>query len=372
MKQMYVWQTHSWPQFTWAGEQLFRQLAAAREQQGRLLRQVQLLGFDLTLQAQADILVEEGLKTSEIEGEHLNSESVRSSVARRLGLPEAGLRSATRQTDGLVQVLHDATSNYSEPLTLERLRGWHAALFPTGYSGLHEIAVGKLRSSSSDPMQVVSGRPGRQVVHYEAPPAERLSTEMEQFLQWWSAPPAGLDGLLRSAIAHFYFVTIHPYEDGNGRLARAITDMGLAQDEQLPARFYSLSHQIRAERDDYYRVLEQTQKGSGDLTQWLTWFFGCYVRALASSQQLLGKILAKAEFWNRYDDVHLTERQRKVLNRLLDAGSDFEGGLTTRKYVGITGASRATAFREIDELVKVGMLIPNSSRGRSASYRINI
>lgn len=366
----YVWQHPDWPNLRWQSERLLAPLGRSRLVQGKLLSQAAALGFDLEQYAQVEILTEEAVKTAAIEGESLDRGSVHSSVARRLGLPTAGLPPVPRHVDGLVEVLLDATLNYRLPMTTERLKGWQAALFPTGYSGLHRIRIGDWRGVG-DPMQVVSGPAGRERVHYEAPPGERVQVEMARFLGWWNDPPAKMDGLARAALAHFWFVTVHPFEDGNGRLARALTDMALAQDEELSARFYSLSSQIMAEREDYYLILEQVQKGDGDITAWMEWFLSCFERAVARSETLLAGVLLKARFWQRHAGTNLTERQRKVLNRLLDAGpGGFTGGMTTRKYASLTGGSKATSQRELADLVEKGLLRPNPGGGRSASYSV--
>ncbi len=364
----YIWQHKNWPQFTRRSELLLPLISQARLAQGKLLAKVASLGFELSQEAHADILTEEAFKTSAIEGERLNRESVRSSVAKHLGLPTAGLPSATRSVDGLVEVLLDATQNYDKPLIAARLKRWQAALFPTGQSGLSRIRVGKWRSSER-PMQVVSGAVGREKVHYEAPPGITVEHEMNRFFSWWKSSAGQEDGLLRSGLVHFYFVTIHPFDDGNGRIARALTDMALAQDEKLSTRYYSLSSQIMEDRDDYYGILEESQKGSGDLTDWLKWYLGCYNRAVAGTGELIANVLSKDEFWQRHAQVQINERQRKVINRLLDAGKGgFEGGLTTRKYVSMTKASRATAFREISDLLEKDLLRQNPAKGRSVSY----
>lgn len=367
----YVWQDRKWPKLSWESEPLLSLLSKARLAQGKLITQVAGLGLGLSREARADILTEEAVKTSAIEGERLNRESVRSSVARHLGLPTAGLPSSNRSVDGLVEVLLDATQNYSRPLTSARLKRWQAALFPTGHSGLMKIRVGQWRGREH-PMQVVSGAVGLEKVHYEAPPGERVEREMSRFLSWWEASKGREEGLLRSGLAHFYFVTIHPFEDGNGRIARALTEMALAQDENLPMRCYSLSSQIMEERDDYYAALETSQKGRGDVTAWLQWYLECHSRAVAKTGQLIGDVLAKAGFWRRQDQTELNERQRKVVNRLLDAGREgFQGGLTTRKYVSLAKISRATAFREISDLLEKKILRQNPAKGRSASYDLN-
>lgn len=321
------------------------------------------------MELQAEVLVEEAFTTAAIEGEKLDRDSIRSSVARRLGLPTAGLPPTVRHVDGLVEMLIDATSRHDDPLSRDRLKGWHAALFPTGYSGMHKILIGEWREGS-DPMRVVSGPIGKERVHYEAPPAHRLEGEMAQFLEWWHSPsPEIMDGLIRAGLAHFWFVSIHPFEDGNGRIARAITDMALAQDECTGRRLYSMSAQINAERDDYYRVLERNQRGDGDVTDWQVWFLGCLERSIHRSEAEVQTALQKARFWQSHAETDLNERQRKVVNRLLDAGpGKFEGGLTNRKYVGMTKVSRETAKRDIADLVGKGILVRNPGGGRSVSY----
>jgi len=366
----YIWENKNWTDFSWSSDELLPLLGQARQTQGKILVRVKALGVPLTNQAQAEILTEEAMQTSAIEGEILKRDSVRSSVARHLGLSQAGLPPSDRHIDGLVEILLDATRNYEKSLTVKRLQSWHAALFPTGYSGLHKIRVGKWRTRA---MQVVSGLIGKEKVHYQAPPADRLEKEMKDFLNWWERSKGKMEGFLRTAIVHFWFVTIHPFDDGNGRIARALTDMALAQDEKLEMRFYSLSSQIMEERNDYYDVLEKCSKGKNDLTQWLSWFLGCANRAMQKSERIIGNVLAKADFWQRHTQTTLNERQRKVVNRLLDTGQgQFKGGLTTRKYVSLTKASRATAFREIVDLVEKKVLIQDpKSKGRSVRYDLN-
>ncbi len=345
-------------------------LGQVRQAQGKILARVKALGVSLTNQAQAEILTEEAIQTSAIEGEILKRDSVRSSVSQHLGLSQVGLPQSDRHIDGLVEILLDATRNYKKQLTVKRLHSWHGALFPTGYSGLHKIRVGKWRTQ---PMQVVSGSIGKEKVHYQAPPADRLEKEMKYFLNWWEKSKGMMEGFLRAGIAHFWFVTIHPFDDGNGRIARALTDMALAQDEELEMRFYSLSSQIMEERNDYYDVLEKCSKGKDDLTEWLSWFLGCANRAMQRSERIIGNVLAKADFWQHHAQTTMNERQRKVVNRLLSAGKgQFEGGLTTRKYVSLTKASRATAFREIADLVEKKILIQDPNvKGRSVRYNLN-
>ncbi len=363
---MYIWQRDSWPELKWDSEALLQPLGAARKAQG------ELVGFSefFSLESQVDVLVEEAVNTAAIEGEKLDRDAVRSSVARRLGLPTAGLPTPQRHVDGLVEMLVDATRNYQEQLTAERLKAWHAALFPSGYSGLSKIATGDWREST-EPMQVVSGPLGKEKVHYEAPPAEYIEAMIEDFLNWFTSSLGVVDGLVRAAVAHLWFVTIHPFDDGNGRIARTVADMALAQDEDSARRLYSISVQIEAERSTYYEVLEQTQKGSGDFTPWIIWFLGCLERAILRSEEMVRKALLKASMWQDLSRLDLNKRQKKVINRLFDAGPEgFEGGLTNRKYVGMTKTSKETAKRDIADLVYKGILIRNPGGGRSANYRL--
>jgi Fic family protein len=366
----YIWQFPTWPEFRWDSAVLLKLLGDCRFQQGSLLAQMRELGFEVQQQARAEVLIEEALKTSEIEGVRLDTRAVRSSVARRLGLPSAGLAEVNNPlADGVVEILIDATQNHGRKLTAERLFGWHAALFPTGYSGMHKIQVADWRDDREGPMQVVSGPMGREKIHYQAPPAERVNDEMKRFFSWWDKSRNEMDGILRAGVAHLWFVSVHPFDDGNGRIARTITDMAFAQDENLATRCYSLSSQIMAERDAYYKVLERTNKKDGDISQWLKWFLACMSRAILSSNRLLSNVMQKARFWKRHAQTVLNDRQRKALNRLLDAGPGvFEGGLTNRKYAGVTHVSRATAQRELADLVNKGILRPNPGRGRSVSY----
>ncbi|MHB1619818.1 MAG: Fic family protein [Sulfuricella sp.] len=364
----WIWQRADWPNFRWDDSAVLPVLAQARLRQGRLLGYAKLLDSNLSREAQAQILVEESVGTSAIEGEKLDLDSVRFSVARHLGLATAGLPVPTRNVDGLIKLLLDATTRYDQPLIFERLCGWQAALFPTGYSGLHPILTGQLRGD--DPMRVVSGPVGREKIHFEAPPRNGLEARSDEFLQWFNqsrSKPAE-DGLLRAGIAHLWFVPLHPFEDGNGRLARAITDMALCQDEQQPLRLFSLSAQIMREREAYYDILEHTQHGDLDITGWLCWFLAQVVNACEQADTTIHRVLAKARFWLRHQITNINERQRKVMNRLLDAGpSGFEGGMNTRKYVSLTKASRATAYRELADLVEKGCLIA-VGEGRGAGY----
>ncbi len=365
----YIWQNKSWPYLTWDSAKLLKPLGNLRYSQGSLLTLMQELGFENQQIVRADVLVEEALKTSAIEGEKLDPIAVRSSVGRRLGILNAGLQDIREQkADGLVEILVDATINYKQKITPDRLWGWHAALFPTGYSGLVKISVGGWRVDKVGPMQVVSGPIGREKVHYEAPPAGQLKKEMQSFISWINAENH-LDGIIKAGLAHLWFVTIHPFDDGNGRIARTLTDMLLAGDEDNPKRFYSLSSQIMAERNDYYKILKVTQTGTGDITDWLKWFFECMYRAIKNSNSLLEKIMIKARFWNEFAQTTLHERQIKIINRLLDAGPEgFEGGLKNNKYMGIAHTSRATAQRELADLVQKGILVKKAGGGRSVSY----
>lgn len=362
----YIWQTTSWPRFNWDSERLLRPLGEARKVQGKILG----LADFFQLEAQADVLTEEALTTAAIEGERLDRATVRSSVARRLGLPTAGLPLTQRHIEGLIDMLIDATRNHSDALTGQRLKGWQAALFPTGYSGINKIITGDWRSGE-EPMRVVSGPVGKETVHYEAPPAENVDGMMDEFLEWFQTPQSKLDGLVRAAIAHFWFVSIHPFQDGNGRIARTIADMALTQDEKTDCRMYSMSSQIEAERSDYYDVLERTQKGDGDITEWAVWFLECLKRSIRLSEVEVHRATEKARMWQEISHLNLNARQRKAINKLFESGAGgFEGGLTNRKYVGMTRTSRETAKRDIADLVAKGVLVRNPGGGRSASYRL--
>ncbi len=360
----YIWQRSTWPEFRWRDDRLVRPLSMARQEQGRLLA----LADFFELELQADLLTEEAVQTAAIEGEKLDRDSVRSSVARRLGLSAAGLPREQKNVKGLVDMLVDATRSYKVPLTAGRLKAWQAGLFPEGYSGMDKIVTGKWRDG---PMEVVSGPIGRRKVHYEGPPAGKVGNMVKAFLEWFRHPPVGLDGMMRAGIAHLWFVSIHPFEDGNGRIARAITDMALAQDEKETRRLYSMSAQIESERPDYYDILERTQKGNGDITDYLRWFLDCFRRAGERSEEEAEKAVRRAQIWLDISHLKLNERQRKVVNRLIESGpAGFEGGLSTRKYVGMTKTSTATAKRDISYLVEKGVLVPDTLVGRGANYRL--
>jgi len=366
----WIWQQPAWPNLEWDDAKLAAPLARARLRQGELLGGARLLDAGLSREAQAQLLIQDGINTSAIEGEQINLDAIRSSVARHLGLPTAVLRAAPRSVDGLVEVLLDAATRYAKPLTQTRLFGWQAALFPTGRSGLHRIRTGALRGDK--PMRVVSGAVGHQKVHFEAPPRKGLEAQLRRFLDWFNAPPERLDGLVRAGLAHLWFVTLHPFEDGNGRLARAITDMALCQDEQRPQRLFSLSAQIMNNRDAYYAVLERTQRDGLDVTPWLVWHLEQVSLACELAGETVAHVLAKARFWLRHQGAPINDRQRKVINVLLDAGpGGFAGGMNTRKYVSLTRASRATAYRELADLVEKRCLTP-SGGGRSVSYEIRL
>jgi Fic family protein len=364
----YIHEFPGWPRFDWNRERLAEPLAAVRHRQGRLIGYMEALGFNLRQEAVLQTLTEDVLKSSEIEGEKLDADQVRSSIARRLGIDIGALKQADRHVEGIVEMMLDATRHYDQPLTAERLFAWHASLFPTGRSGMTKIKVGAWRDDSTGPMVVASGPVGKDHVHFQAPAAKRLDEEMRAFLNWFNAN-ADIDPVLKAGIAHLWFVTIHPFDDGNGRIARAIADMALARSENSPQRFYSMSAQIRHERNAYYHILEQTQKGTMDVTPWLDWFLGCLGRAIDGAQDQLAAVLAKARFWERIQGVPLNERQRLVLNRLLDG---FEGKLTTSKYAKLAKCSQDTALRDILPLVGRGILVRNPEGGRSTSYALAI
>jgi len=365
---MYIHERQDWPEFRWDRERLAEPLAAVRHQQGRVIGHMEALGFQLRQEAVLQTLTADVIETSEIEGEKLDAEQVRSSLARRLGMDVGALKPADRDVEGVVEMMLDATRSYDSPLTAERLYSWHAALFPTGRSGMTKIVVGKWRNDSNGPMQVVSGQIGKDRVHFQAPAAARLDHEMRRFLDWFSATSA-TDLVLKAALAHLWFVTIHPFDDGNGRIARALADMLLARSENSPQRFYSMSTQIRRERTAYYSILEQTQRGSMDITPWMEWFLACLGRAIRGAQAILSGVLAKAGFWKSFHDVRLNERQRLVLNRMLDG---LHGNLTTSKYAKLAKCSQDTALRDILALVHRGMLVRNLAGGRSTSYSLPI
>lgn len=360
----YIHEQPNWPHFSWNVEILSALVGDIRHRQGRLIGRMESLGLPFREHANLIILTDDVLKTSDIEGEVLDREQVRSSLARRLGLNVAGLIPSERAVEGIVSILLDATHGYALPLTVERLCGWHAALFPTGYSGPNRIKVGTWRDDSTGPMQAISGPLGRERVHFEAPAASRLSGEMERFLYWFEKA-SDIDPVLKAGVAHLWFVTIHPFEDGNGRIARAIADMALARSELTAERFYSMSSQNRSERVRYYELLEATQRGELDITQWLAWFVGCLGRAFEGAEKTLASVVLKARFWDRLKDKPFNERQHKMINRLLDG---FEGNLTSSKWAKLMKCSQDTASRDIEDLLARGILSKSATGGRSTHY----
>ena len=362
----YIHDLKDWPRFRWKQEWLTQRLAEVRHRQGRLIGRMEALGFQLRAEAVLQSLTEEVLKSSEIEGEVLDREQVRSSIARRLGMDIGGLTTSDRDVEGVVEMTLDATQRYSEPLTEERLFAWHAALFPTAHSSMTKITVGAWRDDKSGPMQVVSGVIGKEHVHYEAPGAVRLNKEMGKFLDWFSEDDS-MDLVLKAGIAHLWFVTIHPFDDGNGRIARAIADMMLARSERSAQRFYSMSAQIRQERKAYYEILEATQKGELEITPWLEWFLDCLNRAFDRAETTLAAVLRKARFWEQRAGTSFNDRQRKIINQLLNG---FEGKLTSSKWAKLAKCSQDTALRDIEELVRRGVLVKDAAGGRSTSYSL--
>jgi Fic family protein len=363
---LYIHQPPDWPNFCWDHEALAAPLAAIRHRQGRLIGRMEALGFSLTKEAELETLTLDVLKSSEIEGEILNPEQVRSSIARRLGIDTPGVIPTDRNVEGVVEMMLDATQNFDKPLTAERLFGWHAALFPTGHSGIHKINAGAWRDDERGPMQVSSGPMGREQVHFEAPAAHLLVGEMTRFINW-ANQQGNADPVLRAAIAHLWFVTIHPFDDGNGRIARAIADRSLAQSENSSQRFYSMSAQIRQERNAYYDLLEKTQRGSLDITPWMEWFLGCLGRAFDGTETTLSSVLRKARFWEKYRHATLNDRQRLVLNRMLGG---FDGKLNSSKWARLAKCSQDTAHRDIQYLIDQGLLAKDSAGGRSTSYSL--
>lgn len=363
----YIHERADWPRFRWDDAALARPLAEARHRQGRLLGRMEGLNRGLRAEASLEALTAEVSRSSEIEGETLDRAQVRSSLARRLRIDIGRRVQADRHVDGVVEMILDATLQHDRPLTRERLFAWHAALFPTGYSGLHKITVGAWRPASADPMRVVSKKGPIERIHFEAPGGRRIPRETAAFLRWFARADEALDPVLAAAVAHLWFVTLHPFEDGNGRIARAIADMALARAERSAQRFYSLSAQIARERDRYYDQLEATQKGDLDITDHLLWFIGCFERALANADTLLAGALAKARFWERHAATPLNERQRSMLHRLLDG---FQGKLTSSKWAGIAKCSPDTALRDIEALIGLGILVKDAAGGRSTSYSL--
>lgn len=365
-RELYIHELKGWPDFRWDNERISARLVDVRYRQGRLVGQMKGLGFQFRAEAVLHTLTEDVIKSSEIEGENLDRNQVRSSIARRLGLDIGGLAPADRNVEGVVEMMLDATQGYDKPLTARRLFDWHAALFPTGRTAMTKIKVGAWRDDKTGPMQVVSGAIGKERVHYEAPAAEELRFEMKRFLEWFEEDRA-TDLVLKAGVAHLWFVTIHPFDDGNGRIARAIADMVLARSEHSTQRFYSMSAQIRQERKTYYEILEATQKGDLDITRWLEWFLGCLGRAFAHAETTLEAVLKKARFWDKHAGAAFNDRQRKIVNQLLNG---FEGKLTSSKWAKLAKCSHDTALRDIEDLVEKGVLKKDGAGGRSTSYSL--
>jgi Fic family protein len=365
---IYIHEQAAWPGFRWDHARISEHLVDVRHRQGRLIGRMEGLGFQLRAEAVLNSLTEEVVKSSEIEGETLDRNQVRSSIARRLGLDIGGLTPADRDVEGVVEMMLDATQGYDKPLTGRRLFDWHAALFPTGRSGISRIKVGAWRDDANGPMQVVSGPIGKERVHYEAPAADRVRDEMRKFVEWFEKEHS-TDLVLKAGVAHLWFVTIHPFDDGNGRIARAIADMVLARSERTAQRFYSMSAQIRQERKAYYEILEATQKGELDITRWLEWFLECLGRAFERAETILATVLDKARFWERFAKVEFNERQREIVNRLLNG---FEGKLTTSKWAKLAKCSQDTALRDIEDLIRKKVLVKDAAGGRSTSYSLAV
>ncbi|MCD7940551.1 MAG: Fic family protein [Bacteroides intestinalis] len=361
---MFVYQKQDWSDFKWDSDKIVPLLGNVRHLQGKLLGQMESLGFSLKEEAVLTTLTLDVLKSTEIEGEILNKDQVRSSIACKLGITVNGIVASSWNVDGVVEMMLDATQHYDSPLTKKRLLGWHAALFPTGYSGMYKIEVGKYRTGD---MQVVSGAMSKEKIHYEAPKPNLVESEMVNFLDWLNNGHISIDPVLKAAIAHFWFITIHPFDDGNGRIARAITDMLLARSDNTSQRFYSVSNQVLEERKVYYDILEKTQRGDGDITNWLLWFLSCLERALINTEKILESTIVKAKFWEQYSQTSLNNRQRIMLNKLLDG---FDGKLTSSKWAKITKTSSDTALRDIQDLISKGILQKEAQGGRSTNYEL--
>ena len=364
--EIFIYQNDLWPNFTWKAEHIVNFLSEARNLQGRLIGKMESLGFDLRNEAQLDTLTLDVLKSSEIEGEILNPDQVRSSIARRLGMEIAGSVDSNRDVDGVVEMMLDATQNCFKPLTEDRLFNWHAALFPTGRSGMYKITVADWRKDTTGPMQVVSGAMGKEKVHFQAPDSGIVENEMLLFLDWFNNTD-NTDLVIKAAIAHLWFVTIHPFEDGNGRITRALSDMILARADESNQRFYSMSAQIRKERKGYYEILEKTQKGDLDITEWIRWFLQCLIHALRSTDSILKQVLFKADFWNKHSKTIINERQSLLINKLLEG---FEGKLTSSKWAKIAKCSKDTAIRDINDLINKNILRKEAAGGRSTNYEL--
>jgi Fic family protein len=361
----FIHQKNDWPDFTWRSNEFLNLLSEARNLQGRLFGKMGTLGFELRNEALLDTLTLDVIKSSEIEGEILNPDQVRSSIARRLGMEIAGAVESDRSVEGVVEMMLDATQKCFDPLTADRLFDWHAALFPTGRSGLYKITVADWRKDTTGPMQVVSGAMGKEKVHFQAPDSELVENEMTRFIVWFNK--SEIDLVIKAAIAHLWFVTIHPFEDGNGRITRALTDMLLAQSDKSNQRFYSMSAQIRIERKGYYDILEKTQKGDLDITAWISWFLNCLIHALKSTDFVLSRVLFKANFWQKYIDTAINDRQRTLINKMING---FDGKLTSSKWAKIAKCSKDSAVRDINDLIDKGILQKEAAGGRSTNYEL--
>lgn len=363
---VYLYQQNEWPDFTWDNQALISLLAQVRHLQGKMIGKMESLGFELQNEAVLETLTLDVIKSTEIEGQILNPEQVRSSLARRLGMDISGLVYSDRDVDGMVDMMMDATQHFDKPLSSERLFGWHSALFPGGRSGMYKIIVGNWRDDSTGPMQVVSGAMGKERVHYQAPDATGIEKEMNLFTNWFNSE-TNLDPVIKAGLAHLWFVTIHPFEDGNGRIARAITDMLLTRSDGIPQRFYSMSSQIRLERKEYYQILEKSQKGTLDVTEWMEWFLSCLKNALNASEKILERVLYKHRFWNKHATTVLNNRQVMLINKLLDV---FDGKLTSSKWAKVAKCSADTALRDIQDLMNKKILRKNTAGGRSTNYQL--
>jgi len=362
----YIYQQDDWPHFTWNSDKLLAPLGKVRNQQGKIIGKMESLGFELRSEAVLETLTSDVVKSSEIEGEILSREQVRSSIARHLGMDISGLVFSDRDVDGVVDMMLDATRGFEKPLTAERLSDWHCALFPTGRSGMHKITAGRWRDDLGCPMQVVSGVLGKEKVHYQAPDADKIEKEMDVFTDWFNNEHRP-DPVIKAGLAHLWFITLHPFEDGNGRIARALTDMLLARGDGISQRFYSMSSQIRSERKEYYKILERSQKGGLDVTAWLSWFLNCLSDALNASGQTLAKVICKHRFWNKNAANIQNHRQKLLLDKLLDR---FEGKLTTSKWAKIAKCSSDTALRDIRDLMRKQILQKEPGGGRNTSYKL--
>ena len=363
----YIHQLKDWPNFKWSDQQIAPLLADIRHKQGRLLGRMESMGFDIQAEATLHTLTLEVVKSSEIEGEILDAQQVRSSIARKLGLQIGGLIPSERHVDGVVEMMIDATQHFDQKLTKQRLFGWHNALFPTGFSGMYQITVAKWRQQEGEPMQVISGPLGKEKIHFEAPSSSKLDHEMKMFLEWFNGKQE-IDPIIKASIAHFWFVTIHPFDDGNGRIARAIGEMQLARADKSSNRFYSMSSQIRKERNEYYHKLESAQKGSLDITEWISWFLHCLDRAFLSTNESLEKVLLKSKFWTKHSSTEMNARQKQMIEKLME---DFFGNLNSSNWARMTKTSTDTALRDIQDLVKKGILIQDEGGGRNTAYKLN-